>query len=137
VAAIEDANLQRHLSSSMTTTYCDGINLSAPGAAASEYCGNGILDSAYCTDPNYNNQINCITNDADWITAEECDGGFNNNICTDLNGNNPWWNPRTVGCNSPGSLSPTRATSFQCNRYLTAPYHQRAAPSGRSPAKDP
>lgn len=110
--------------------YCNALVLDAPGASASPYCGNGIIDNNYCTEPVYDNQGDCVNNGGEWISAEECDNQFWRFACSESPasanppiptvGDHEWWREQTIGCNPPGTVD-SGGNLIECTWYRPTP----------------
>jgi hypothetical protein len=119
-----------------TPLHCDDNSVDAPGFPFSPYCGNGLLDSDYCT-------VVCDGCDAgqcgmaggSWIEDEECDGDLWTFACSQEppnilytpafpivgpGGASGWWNERTVGCHPPGALD-SGGNLIECRWYRPDP----------------
>lgn len=112
--------------------YCNTLVLDAPGASASPYCGNGIIDNNYCTEPVYDNAGDCADNGGQWIAVEECDNEFWRFACSESPPSaNPaiptvppagaeWWREQTIGCNPPGTVD-SFGNLIECKWYRPNP----------------
>lgn len=101
--------------------YCQASSISGQGIGGVARCGNGIIDSNYCSDPLYTTQTSCLTNGARWVAIEECDiASFNDNICSDTLGDYNWWNNQSIGCNLPGTIDAAGAL-IECTWYDPEP----------------
>lgn len=115
--------------------HCDASSVDAPGFPNNPYCGNGVLDTNYCTIPcdgcsGPSGFVPCNLAGGEFITAEECDNEFWNYACSESPataspaiptvGNHEWWNEQTIGCNRRGAIDST-GNLVECTWYRPDP----------------
>lgn len=124
---------------------CDGEVVNAPGSSTSPYCGNGRIDSGYCSIIEYTSMGSCVFNGGNWVTQEECDlfdWGYG---CSEApprqadglpaissvppDGAN-WWKEKTIGCNPPGTIDPVSRALIECTWHRPDPAYTPAQCGG-------
>jgi len=126
------ANINRNIDDAQ---HCNATSIDAPGLSSSPYCGNGILDSNYCTVPCESCDAGqCASAGGQWINYEECDSEFWSYACSqeppNINpslpafqtvGDQEWWHEQTVGCQPRGAIDPVTGNLIECTWYRPDP----------------
>lgn len=119
----------------INSPHCDASSVDAPGFPNNPYCGNGVLDSNYCTIPcpgcsGPGGLVACTLAGGTFVTTEECDSEFWDYACSaspataspaiPIVGNHEWWNEQTIGCNPRGAIDAS-GNLVECTWYRPDP----------------